>query len=311
MEKRKKIIKIITYAVAVLVIAGLSTALALAVERQNQLRIDLENVYEKSYYDTMASLFNIETNLEKLSIAEGENMQKKILNDIWRECELTESNLSQLSTDSESIDQVIKFLNQMGDYCNSLANKLEKHKLSDEENQNLESFSLLIKELKNNLVSVQDELLSGGRILGSMGQEVNYLAKAYHKMNHTTVDYPHLLYDGPFTEGINERRPLALKGLKNYTQQEAQEMLQDYFPHDNLKIEFITEVKGTIPSYLYEISAKGLSGSVQLTKQGAKLLLYDSYKTVQDPNLSEEECVEKAKEFIKNIGYQNMEPVWV
>ena len=95
MEKRKKIIKIITYAVAVLVIAGLSTALALAVERQNQLRIDLENVYEKSYYDTMASLFNIETNLEKLSIAEGENMQKKRLNDIWRECELTESNLSQ------------------------------------------------------------------------------------------------------------------------------------------------------------------------------------------------------------------------
>ena len=105
MEKRKKIIKN-NYAVAVLVIAGLSTALALAVERQNQLRIDLENVYEKSYYDTMASLFNIETNLEKLSIAEGKYAEK-ILNDIWRECELTESNLSQLSTDSESIDQVI------------------------------------------------------------------------------------------------------------------------------------------------------------------------------------------------------------
>ena len=98
----------------------------------------------------------------------------------------------------------------MGDYCNSLANKLEKHKLSDEENQNLESFSLLIKDLKNNLVSVQDELLSGGRILGSMGQEVNYLAKAYHKMNHTTVVYPHLRYDGHFTEGITERWPVAL-----------------------------------------------------------------------------------------------------
>src|SRR5690554_5319212 len=114
MEKRKKITRIITYVAAVLIVAGLSVALAFAVERQNQLRIDLENVYEKSYYDTMSSVYNIENNLEKLSISEGDTMQRKILNDIWRECELAKSNLSQLSTDSESINQIIKFINQMG-----------------------------------------------------------------------------------------------------------------------------------------------------------------------------------------------------
>ena len=63
MEKRKRTMKIISYVAAVLVIAGLSVALGFAVERQNQYRIDLENVYEKSYYDTMAAVYNIETNL--------------------------------------------------------------------------------------------------------------------------------------------------------------------------------------------------------------------------------------------------------
>src|SRR5690554_1562972 len=137
MQTRKRTIKIISYVAAVLIVAGLSIALAFAVERQNQYRIDLENVYEKSYYDTMASVYNIETNLEKLSIVESDTMQRKLLSDIWRECELTESNLAQLSTDSESVDKTIKFINQMGDYCNYLANKLEKHKLNDEENKTL------------------------------------------------------------------------------------------------------------------------------------------------------------------------------
>lgn len=311
MEKKKRISRIITYTVALIVIAGLSVALALAVDRQNQYRIDLENVYEKSYYDTMASVYNIETNMEKLSIAEGDTMQRKLLNNIWRECELAENNLAQLSTDSESIDQIIKFINQMGDYCHYLANKLEDQDMSDEENQNLESLANLLRELKINLIEIQDELMSGGRILGRFGQEVNYFSEAFHKMNHTTIEYPQLLYDGPFSEARNERTPVAIEGLQNYTQEEGQELLQEYFPHDNIKIEYLGEVSGTIPAYLYELSDGDFSGSVELTQQGGKILLYNSYKSIRDPNLSEDECVQKAQEFISDIGYDNMQPVWV
>ncbi|MFW5779824.1 MAG: PepSY1/2 domain-containing protein [Bacillota bacterium] len=311
MEKKKITYKIITYSVATLVIVGLSLTLAFAVERQNQYRIDLENIYEKSYYDTMASVYNIETNMEKLSIAEGDTMQRKLLNSIWRECELAENNLAQLSTDSESVDQIIKFINQMGDYCHYLSNKLEEFDISEEENQNLDSLAELLRELKTNLISIQEELMSGGRILGPYGQEVNYFSDAFHKMNHTTIEYPHLLYDGPFSEARNERTPIALEGLQNYTQEEGQELLQEHFPHDNLEIEYMGEVTGTIPAYLYNISAGELSGSVELTKQGGYILIYNSFKSIRDPNLGEDECIEKAEEFIEDIGYENMEPVWV
>jgi germination protein YpeB len=62
---------------------------------------------------------------------------------------------------------------------------------------------------------------------------------------------------------------------------------------------------------MYSFQYNEKASTAHITKLGGYVVQFDSYCEVTDPILSEEECVEKAKEYMTQLGFQNMEPVWV
>lgn len=310
MEK-KNVVRILKYTVVVVIIASLSVALGLAVERQKQYKIELENVYQKSYYETMNSISNIETKLNKLSIVEGKTLQKVLLSDVWRESELAESNLSQLSSKNESIDSIIKFLNQLGDYCYYLAKKLDNESIEDTESDTLKKFSDIAAELRQNLLLVQAEIMKGGHLVGRFREELNFFTQSYNKMNHSTIEYPELIYDGPFSDGLNERTPRALEGMETLDEEAIKEKIIAFFPQQKVVIKNLGEVSGNIETFMFDVKVNDDAGTMQMTKKGGKLLLYNVYKSVYNPVFGEDECIEKAEQFLQQTGYEGMKAVWV
>lgn len=312
MEKHKRTWRFISYGLAVLVIAGLSVALALAVERQNQYRTDLENMYEKSYYDTMYSVSLMENNLDKLSVSNDRMMQRNLLGDICREAERAESNLAQLNSQNESIDNIMKFLNQLGDYCSYLSRKVEGEDLSEEESQKMAEFSNKLSIIWTNLQSVQQELMQGGRLMGKFNSDLNYLNDAFANINNTEEQFPEMNYDGPFSDDVIKRKePELLKGKQLVTAEQCKQKIATFFPDKTVNVRQLGESGDIIiPYYLFEVEVDNVKGTMQMSKQGGYLINFDSYKAIASPDLDEQQCIAIAEEFLANAGYTGMKQVW-
>ncbi len=312
-EKRKKIWQIIAYGAAILIIAGLSVALALVAQRHKRYRNEMENMYEKSYYDAMSSIAGIEINLTKLAVSNDVPMQKVLLTNLNRDSEAAETNLSMLNSKDQPIENIMKFFNQLGDYCKMLSDKIgEDVDISEEEHQKLQQFVQLTARIRKELQSVQNELLKGGSLMGKFNGDLNYLTDVYKTLNtNDDIEFPQMIYDGPFSDGLSEREPKALKGMKELSAQECAEKIKGFFKGKDVTVKKTGESEeGNIPNYMFDITVDGIQGSMQLSKKGGMPMMYDSYKAIDYPELDEEQCVAKAGQFLKDVGYDNMKAVW-
>lgn len=308
MTKKSKIITGVIVALLILAVAGLAVALGLTEKNRKSTQSRLNAVYEKSYYETMDNMSDIELKLSKISVLSGNSLKKQLLNDVWRECDVVASDFSQLGAESEELNKVIKFLNQLGDYCYYLALKLQSGGLSDKENQNLKDYYGIIKKLNIELSKAQDTLTNGEKIDASVLSDRSLIENAIK--SHSSVEYPEMIYDGPFSDGLNDRETKFLSGKNEITPENGLELIATYFP-DATDVQAIGEGSSSIPTYLYQFNLGRNQGTAQLSKIGGYLTMYNAYCEIDDPTLSEEECIQKAKEYLARFGYENLKDVWV
>ena len=308
MKKGKKIFSIIMTVVAIASIITLGVTLWVTESNRQKTQKRLNAVYEKSYYEVLDETSDIEVKLSKFSVLTGNELRGQLLSDVWRQSELAASNLSQLGTESEDLDKIIKFLNQLGDYAYFLSRKLSKGSITDAEKQNVLKMYAIIKELNNTLVASRDKLLGSDKIDGSLLSGMTLIDDSIK--SHSSVDYPELIYDGPFSDGLNDREAKFLIGKDNISEDEALGKVRSYFPAAT-DIEKIGEGSSSIPTYIFSFNLGRNTGTVQISKAGGYVVSYNAYCLIDDPTFSEEECLDKANAYIKQLGYDDMKAVWI
>lgn len=307
MTKTKKIIIAVSI-IAILIIAGLSTALGIFVDKNGKNQTSLNAVYEKSFHETLDSLNDIELRLSKIKVLTGTTLRQQLLNDVWRQCDIASTNLSQLGVVNEEMNTIMKFLNQMGDYCYFVSIKLKNSTLSEEESANLVKFYDIVKELNSSLREVQDKLVSGKKIDVKILRDNIAIGDAIK--THSSVDYPELIYDGPFSDALNDREVKSLKNETEITSEQGAGKITTFFP-DAKNVKYLGEGSSSIASFLYEFDIGQNKGNVQISQLGGKVASYNSYCATNDPALSEAECLAKAEEYVVQLGYDSMKAVWV
>ena len=95
----------------------------------NYYQTQLENQYQRSFFDLTGTHEQPRDKAEqaaglKLQAADSEN-----LNEVARQTESTQINLSELPTTYDTTYKTMRFVNQLGDYCKSLANKMAAGKV--------------------------------------------------------------------------------------------------------------------------------------------------------------------------------------
>ncbi len=307
MTKTKKTIIAISV-ISILLMAGLATALGIFVTKNNKAQAAVNSIYEKSFHESLDSLSDIELRLSKVNVLTGTTLRQQLLSDIWRQCDVAASNLSQLGQVNEETNSIIKFINQMGDYCYFLSKKLKNSQLSEEETANLVKFYEITKEISESLREVEDKIVTGKKIETRLLSESITITDAIK--NHSSVDYPELIYDGPFSDGLNDREVKSLKDAEEISSEQGAAKINEFFP-DATNVSYIGEGTTSIDAYLYQFDINGQAASIQITKKGGLITSYNSYCAIDDPTLSEEECTAKGEEYITKLGYQNMKAVWV
>lgn len=303
MKKEYKL-RIIHLSVAVLLTAALAVSLGLFAARSSALGTELGALYDSAYFALIDNLGDLENKLKKLDVASGGKLQRKLLEGVYTDSEVAVGHISTLSGRNGEIAPALKFINQLGDYAGYLSRKAEAEGLTTEEKQRLRELGSVVSKLNAAFLAAGESVAEGGNIYSAVGEELGALGDIYEALSDNSVEYPELIYDGPFSDGLNDRETKFLSGKEEITSLKAAELAANYFGGE---FSVTSESDFNIPSYILSSGER----NVRITKAGGYVLEYSSGKVATGTGKSREELLETAEALLEQLGYHNMEAVWV
>lgn len=273
----------------------------------------LESAYQKSFYDTIEQVDNIDSNLSKALITSDNGALQKYLVDTAINSELAENDLGQLPLHDESKYYTTKLINQIGDYSKYLNNKLiNGESLSKSDYENLRRLYLANLTLKNSLATMMEDMGENFNFSKMVdGNSDNLVIKGFDELQNLSVDYPELIYDGPFSDGLNDREVKGLTG-ENIDEAKAREEFIKIFNNYSLEeIESVGSANGNIECYCVQAMVDGDLLYAQISKKGGHLIMFSYAGDCERVNCDGERATQKAQEFLTELGIVNMKAVWI
>ncbi len=304
----------IVCATLLLISIGFAIAFFTASKDKDEYKKQLEFMYEKSFYELIDNVNNIEMNLSKLNSSNSQSYQADVVDKLLEQSNMAQNNLASLPLNDQSISKTISFINTTNGYCTSLSNQLsEGQALTDDQKYSVEALYDSAKNVKQEINRFATLLTNDYSIVDNMKYADNTMnsnfSQQFSTLEEPSVEYPQLIYDGPFSDSVLNQE---IKGLSSeeVTKEQAQDKIkQDAFEYRSINYAGMTE--GKFKTYNYNLTFDDNSvGFVQVTQNGGFVLSYNRTHDLKQVRYSQEECVEIAKKFIQNLGIEDMECVW-
>lgn len=301
---------VISLGIATLVLASaLTFTLLMPSENDNML----ESTYQKSFYDTVQQVDNIDLNLSKALATKDKGALQKYLVNTAINSELAENDLQQLPLQDQSKFYTTKLINQIGDYAKYLNNKLiDSGELSISDLQGLSSLYRANLELKQSLQETVNSMGTDYNFSSMIGGgDGDLVISNFNQLQNLSVQYPELIYDGPFSDGQTQREIKGLKG-EQITKEQAIEQFRKIFAHMNLQnIKSVGEAAGDIECFNVQGEKDGDILFAQISKTGGNLIMFSFAGDCTETRINDDQAIEKAQEFLCGLGLTNLKPVWI
>ena len=274
---------------------------------------DMATIHTESMYELNSIVDNLDTNLAKARVANTRNEQVKLLSNVAIESEMAETLLERLPVDTQFTQNVTSFVNKMGDSAQSMLYSVASgKKLTDSQIATIEHMYKTNLQLKQSINELTANCTGKEMLKAMRGKKDNLMLVSLGEMENNVVETPKEIHDGPFAENIKKVSAKNLAGLEEITCAQAEKLAAKYF--ESYKV---SDVKCTgevtaesLTCYNVTMQTKDGEMSAQLSKQGGKVVEFNSYKDCNDKNFSVERCVDIAQDFLKALGFKNMKAVW-
>ncbi len=302
---------VISLGVATLVLSSVLTfTFLMPTETDNML----DSTYQKSFFDTVDQVDNIDLNLSKILATEDTSAMQKYLVDTAINSELAENDLQQLPLMDESKFYTTKLINQIGDYAKYLNNKIiAGEELTESDFDGLRSLYQANRTLKDTLQKTTAEMGEDYNFSAMLkGGDGDIVISNFNALENLSVEYPELIYDGPFSDGQAEREIKGLSG-DEIDKDSAIGLFKELFSDFNLEnVKAVGEVtSGNISAFNVQGEKDGELVFAQITKKGGKLLMFDYAGSCSAVNIERDVAVESAQAFIEKNSISGMKPVWI
>ncbi len=252
-------------------------------------------------------LDDITLNLQKSMYVRGGDKLSEITSDLWRSSVSAKESLSEITDGNTEISAVYKFLSQVGEYTLYVNKALAKgNTISTEQSENLSKLLQYSKDLSNrvNYLIQQEEngLLNFEKIkstLQNTGDESLYLGSELNDANQSLGDYPTLIYDGPFSDHIQNKKSKLLESQKEVTEEEAREKAARFLDLKAEQIAFLSKTEGNLSTYTFYNG----DYTIAVTKKGGIVSFMLSSFYANEIKLSPQDAIKKATQYLKDKGY--------
>ncbi len=276
----------------------------------------IEYSYQKSFYDVVSGMSEVDSALQKGTYARSGTMVSQLAAEITRSATNAQSALSQLPFSFQELENTSGFLSRVSDYSNVLARKAASgQELIAEDAENIKTLAASAKDLAGQLMNLQsiinEENLRIGSVLKaeaqvSEEQGTALFAGTFKDMESIFNSTPTLIYDGPYSQHLDERTAKMLEDAPEVSLEQAQRIALEQLGLSDGQVTFSRENQGRVPTYTFTGHLDGGELSVDITKKGGYILLLSNSRTPTENVLSPEQSISKAEEFLKKIGYESM-----
>ncbi len=293
----------------VIALIGAIAGLISGANEQARLNDRINSMLESRLYNTIYELDDIETNLSKAVVVTNDKNAAKIYSELCSLSGRAEQNLAAMPISHQAVENSLNFINKLGGFCEYAMLKSVDGDLSEEDREGVEKLYAACKSLNQEMRELSDQLSTGtldlaavyvddqGDRSGLLNDYWNYLAEA-------DIDYPTLIYDGPFSDSELDTKPVTER--KEISREEARNKAAELLGVSASGLSEGTDIEGDLPCYCFSTE----NGSISISKQGGLLEWYTDGRAINEAKLTVDQAQVKAEEFLKKLDYGEMELVW-
>lgn len=304
-SSRRVWVRVISFTVAAAILlmgAGLSGYKLMA-----RYKTTIEYKYQLALNNLSDYMSNIRTTLEKGLYANTAAQQQPLLAKLMTMSEGAKASLSQLPISEGQSTSIQKYLAQVGDFSSYALSKLSKdEKLAAEEQ---ETFKILYEyacELDMSIGDIAATYGNGDADIGApitlrgnleeIGSQVESLTldDGFREMNEGFTDYPTMIYDGPFSDHIDQQQSKLVSDKSKISEMQALVIAAQFADVEQSELNFDGTSEGNLPTYNF--SADGMY--ISITQKGGCVDTFERYTDVASSAISYNDALNKAKEFL-------------
>lgn len=310
MQKRHHLMLYISLSLALMGAVGTAVYEGMRAQRLSRA---MENVYYSAVLKSISQLQSMEVKMNKLLVSGTPETGVELLSDLSRQAWEVQDNLTLLPLSHEAVEPTLKFAGQVGDYTDSLTLQLAKGTpLSDTDISQINSLLTNCVLLSGQLQAAQQEMIARSLSYTADSSPFYQDAKADARPmeqlgdKDSGIDYPSLIYDGAFSDARHLGSPQGLS-QEQVNSQQAIEIAKDFVGSNRvLSAKEGAATQGTIPTWGVEVSIQDNTLTVEVTKQGGKVLWMMPEHATFAASLTVDQCMEKASAFLKDKGFGDM-----
>lgn len=291
------------------VILCLVTLFAIYQSRQVRRLTYYRNIeYNRIFSELTEYVDDMELSLLKGQVVSTPEQMAKLSADLYSQARAAKANLSLLPIGGRELEKTSEFLSQVGEYASVISEKMQRgERLTEKEIANMAELTKYADTLKAGLdemlIGINDgtvsfdatkadipKFLRGGSSV--MSNELMELEEEFH-------NYPSLIYDGPFSQHLNLKESVMVKGKAEISKKHAQKYAKKFTGKEKVSV---SEINGKLPAF----SIKSKDVAVEYTKQGGILLLMMKDRAVDGEKVSLDNAKKNAEKFLSDNGFDNM-----
>ncbi|WP_446899880.1 germination protein YpeB [Clostridium sp. LBM24168] len=318
--------RIIYTAVVTLIVVFSSTFAILMTLERNDYRNYLQGEYGKNMFELIDAVQNIRVNLAKAEVIGSREQGITVFEEIFRHSATASDKLNSLPISQPVIADTSKFLNQVGDFCYSLAEASSRGKnLADKDYSNIERLKDESLNLENQLNNVSNNINEGQIKWGEIRKKItgvfarnnsNDVLQQFQSIQKQVVQYPALIYDGPFSDNTLSISP-KINLQKEISQEQAKSIVKKIMKNNginNIKAQNVTE-KGSIKVYRFVAPLKSDNNksenlTCEISKNGGKILYLINDRVINNSTIDVKKAINIGKKYLEDLGYKDMVPTY-
>ena len=318
---KNKIKKNIFWIILIISIAIIIILAYLLFKKNKEVQLVNTNLYNSNFYELVDYIQNVETYLSKSTISTSSTHSAETLTYLWREANLAQTYLSELPIQSQELENTSKFLNQVSDYSYALSRKnIKGEDLTEEDLKNLEELHSYSLELENTLNELALELENGAlswkdltkKDNGQFAQSVSSSLDIFDQLEQNFHEYSGLIYDGAFSEHLTSSNPKMIKG-DEFSEEDAAKKAKDFLGENNVSEISNLGANENANILAYNFSIKNNDGKttyISISKKGGYVIYSSFNREIKEQKLNYEEANNKALEYLKQKGFDNMKETY-
>lgn len=287
--------------------------------RANTYAQRAQQQYSRALHETADYLKSIDALLQKSLVVTTPEQMTKLSMQLYQEAMAAKGNLGQLPITDVNLETTSRFLSQVGDYTYFLSkNMQESGSISDEQYHNLESLAGHAVKLQASVNELCNQLYQGDLVIERVANSKTNIVSAEESefltelgnVEKEFMEYPALIYDGPFSSHIEKREPKNAPAGVDIGLETAKMIASYYVGIDRVKsIEYTGPEDGVIGCYTFQIVLDDSFSepvSVYVAKASGYILMMLRNRSVSQQNISFEEACATAQEFLDARGMDHM-----